>query len=881
MQYINPFSLLPYQPHLPLSEQELEACVIQIRKACQDVDINLLDTLVYNFRFPKYQELYLKVYNDKPLHLFLLEGDLELFKRQGALDLASESKGYLRFWKKFFVWRFNIEAGQAYFDRDIKKLDLLQRHPFDFTDDEVQVAYADIKKLIEQDLIRLGKLESDYKEKWLNSDEVLQETKKAISIGVINKLPSKLSGLKEAIAYRLLDLSILVYNDGDSYSTAALILEMAQKIDIGVESEDDLYAYQTQLKEYTKTAYLLEEYKQLIEQHLTNISSFQEIVNQIEKGDQVTLSTLSGIVGTGGLLETLHEMPSRFHFFGNEYYKGLRIFSAHAWNMHGDSEEALRYIEVAEKLPIDEDRLSQLQIDKADLKERSERFDSSNSYQSERAYYNRNTANYEDTGGSSLFIPAVIIGLALLVSIAARWEGLPALEWPGLGKGSNTTIAETGNPESRGTSGIPSNPESTVSGTRDDSSEEQTIVSNSVVSQLETGDSPYQAVFGKGKKDYSAQSFMRIRNDSGMDAVICLKQRGTNEVVRNKYLKNGETITITNVPSGDFELMTFYGIGWNENISFSYDGKTFQGGFLENFFLVEGDGGRQYWEMYDVGGSFTSYRIELKRSSSALISNIQELPYGLLSWNLNGFGRSVEPAELDVASSIISKFDVAALQELHINEEGANVIELLTEKLNSIESGWSYAISDPISNIPYRSERYAFVWKSKYVVPVGTAALEESLAQTIISEPFTGQFEVRGNQIVFANFCSKAVQSKSLEELKGVTELREKYSGQKLIIATTLKKSSSPDLFKSISGFGYHASPRYLGTELRATCSDAEYTKLSSNFILSPNPISDIPGSGLVDFVESCEGLSDARKISDYLPVWIKLDTSYSPVVVD
>jgi hypothetical protein len=815
------------------------------------------------------------------LHLFLSEGNLELFKRKGALELASESKGYFRFWKKFFIWRFNIEAGQAYFDRDIGKVDLLQKCLFDLTDDEVKGAYKDIKQLIEQDLNRLGKLESDYKEKWLNSDEVLQEVKEIISTEFINRLPLQLGGLKEAITYRLLDLSILVYNEDEAYSNAAAIIEMAQKIDVGGESEGDLCAYQTQLKEYTKTAYLLEEYKQLIDQHLTKISSLQEVVNQIERGDQIALSTLSSTVGTGRLLETLHEMPSRFHFFGNEYYKGLRIFSAHAWNMHGDYEEALRYLKIAEKLPIDEERLSQLQIDKADLLEKSERFAFSNSYRSDRAYYNRNTANHEQAGTNSLFIPAVIIGLALLVSIAVRWEGLPALNWHVFGEGSSTTVAETDTPESGVANDIPSHPESTVSEATDESGEKQSIISNSEVSQLETGDSPYETVFGTSKKDYSAQSFMRIRNGSGMDAVVCLKQRGTNEVIRNEYLKNGETTTITNVPSGDYQLMTFYGIGWNDNVSFFYDGKGFKGGFLESFFLVEQDGGRRYWKMYDIGGSFTSYRIELERTSAALTSGVQEIPNGLLSWNLNGFGRSVESAELDLVSNIVSKFDIAALQELHISKEGTNVIEQLTERLNSIEDEWSYAVSDPISNVPYKSERYAFVWKTKHVSPIGAVALEKGLGQSIISEPFTGQFEVRGTPVVLTTFCGKAVQSKSLKELNRVSDLQEKYPDQRLIISATLKRNWSPSLFKAIAQLGFHASPRYLGTELRTTCSDEEYTKQSSNFILFPNETSGVPGSGLADFVGSCEGLSDARRISDCLPVWVKLDGDFSPIVIN
>jgi hypothetical protein len=59
----------------------------------------------------------------------------------------------------------------------------------------------------------------------------------------------------------------------------------------------------------------------------------------------------------------------------------------------------------------------------------------------------------------------------------------------------------------------------------------------------------------------------------------------------------------------------------------------------------------------------------------------------------------------------IRDYDIIAVQEV-VAGYGVQAVARLSDELNRTGSKWDYIISDPTSSSPYKTERYAFIWKT-------------------------------------------------------------------------------------------------------------------------------------------------------------------------
>ena len=70
-------------------------------------------------------------------------------------------------------------------------------------------------------------------------------------------------------------------------------------------------------------------------------------------------------------------------------------------------------------------------------------------------------------------------------------------------------------------------------------------------------------------------------------------------------------------------------------------------------------------------------------------------------------------------AKILKDFDVAAIQEVVAGHGGAQAVAQLADELNRTGSQWDYVISSPTSSSAYKTERYAFLWKTAVVKKIG------------------------------------------------------------------------------------------------------------------------------------------------------------------
>ncbi|MCB9349603.1 MAG: hypothetical protein H6573_19130 [Lewinellaceae bacterium] len=131
--------------------------------------------------------------------------------------------------------------------------------------------------------------------------------------------------------------------------------------------------------------------------------------------------------------------------------------------------------------------------------------------------------------------------------------------------------------------------------------------------------------------------------------------------------------------------------------------------------------------------SFTSYEINLEPHAPSLTTNLEPVNGRLLSWNLRDFSKTKNARELEWISKIIKDFDLVAIQEVVAGKGGARAVALLADELNRTGAKWDYRISNPTQSPSYKTERYAFLWKTGKVKIVGSPWLEKYLSPKDIS----------------------------------------------------------------------------------------------------------------------------------------------------
>jgi len=83
--------------------------------------------------------------------------------------------------------------------------------------------------------------------------------------------------------------------------------------------------------------------------------------------------------------------------------------------------------------------------------------------------------------------------------------------------------------------------------------------------QLVNGTSPYDSFFGKGSYDDNSLHKIKFKAAKYSDVIVCLVNLSNNKIIRNEYIRQGETFEMTKIPDGTYYLKSIYGNDWNPN----------------------------------------------------------------------------------------------------------------------------------------------------------------------------------------------------------------------------------------------------------------------------------------------------------------------------
>ncbi|CAM4083976.1 endonuclease/exonuclease/phosphatase family protein [Flavobacterium weaverense] len=246
----------------------------------------------------------------------------------------------------------------------------------------------------------------------------------------------------------------------------------------------------------------------------------------------------------------------------------------------------------------------------------------------------------------------------------------------------------------------------------------------------------------------------------------------------------------------------------------------------------------------------------------------------LLSWNIENLGKSKSDSTIVYIADTIKNYDIITIQEVVAGYGGAQAVARLADELNLKGAEWDYTISDPTSSSAYKTERYAFIWRTSKVKQIGKAWLEQKYHLEIDREPYFCTFQYQGKEFTVVNFHAITKNRQPETEIKYFKFLPAEYPDLNLIFAGDFNCPQSHTVFNPLKKMGYQSILIGQKTSLKKEC--REDLCLASEFDNMYFNIAKVRyiNSGVIPFYKSFTKLKEARKISDHIPIWFEFSVN-------
>jgi endonuclease/exonuclease/phosphatase family metal-dependent hydrolase len=244
----------------------------------------------------------------------------------------------------------------------------------------------------------------------------------------------------------------------------------------------------------------------------------------------------------------------------------------------------------------------------------------------------------------------------------------------------------------------------------------------------------------------------------------------------------------------------------------------------------------------------------------------------ILTWNIQNMGQSKDDVKLEFIADICRHYDLIAIQEVSVGPAGARAVAFLADKLNRRGAAWDYRVSDPTDGPG--SERYAYLWKKNKVKAYGSCFLEQKLADSINREPYLCRFIAGKDTLLLANFHAVPTQKGPARENGFLYLMTYFYPGEKLLFMGDFNLGQKNPAFMRLKDRGWQPALTGHKTSLRMEVRDGNHLASEYDHIFYPATLLKKLSAGVDDFSRKFPTLTEARGISDHLPIWLTIQTS-------
>lgn len=239
----------------------------------------------------------------------------------------------------------------------------------------------------------------------------------------------------------------------------------------------------------------------------------------------------------------------------------------------------------------------------------------------------------------------------------------------------------------------------------------------------------------------------------------------------------------------------------------------------------------------------------------------------IISWNIRDFGKTKSDSVINAIANTVRNYDIVAIQEIVAGYGGSQAIAKLANTLNRKGSKWDYSISNPTKSPRYKTEKYAYLWKTSKVSIYKKARLVSELNPIVYREPYLINFNVDGQNIKILNYHSRKHNDRPEEEISKIITYLNRYN--QTILLGDFNLSENQTVWNNLYANNYTSAIQNNPTTLKKKCKHLKYVHQSTDNIYYDTTKINSTRAGKIDFVQNCDNLKKARKISDHLPVYM------------
>lgn len=244
----------------------------------------------------------------------------------------------------------------------------------------------------------------------------------------------------------------------------------------------------------------------------------------------------------------------------------------------------------------------------------------------------------------------------------------------------------------------------------------------------------------------------------------------------------------------------------------------------------------------------------------------------ICSWNLKDFGIAKSSNTLNFIAQTVSDCDILAIQEVVAGNGGPETVAKLALLLNKGNAHWAYVVSPPTSGSSYKTERYAFLWKTARVQLNGKAWLEKKYSLEIDREPYFATFSLNGKECTLVNFHAITKKMQPEKEIKYFKFLPAEYPTKNLLFLGDFNCPETHTVFNPLKVMGYMAVLKNQKTTLKKKCVQNECLHSAfDNFFYMPGKV-EADSSWAFYFFKQFNTMEEAWKVSDHLPVFFRFE---------
>jgi len=255
-----------------------------------------------------------------------------------------------------------------------------------------------------------------------------------------------------------------------------------------------------------------------------------------------------------------------------------------------------------------------------------------------------------------------------------------------------------------------------------------------------------------------------------------------------------------------------------------------------------------------------------------LYTNISFCSITICTWNLKDFGKSKSDVQISFIANVLKNYDVIAIQEVVAGPGGSQAVARLVNELNTKGNKWDYTISNPTSSSAHKTERYAYIWNRSKVAKKGRAWLEKKYNIEINREPYCLTLSVGGKDITLVNFHAITKSRQPETEIKYLKFLPASYPNKTLIFVGDFNLPQSHSVFNPIKKMGYQPLLLNQKTSLRQKCINNNCLASEFDNMFFNRTKSKVKQCGIIPFFNKINNFSEARLISDHVPVFAEID---------